>query len=397
MTSDVSATWSPSWRLRRHRVALPTGATAAYADLPPIAGGQGRDAPVLVLLHGLTNDADSWADTAATLRRELPGTRVVIPDLRGHGQSDVPSDGNWRHAPDVEFAMSQLAADVTSLLDTLGVGAATLAGHSMGSLVALEAALAAPDRVEHLVLVSTTGDARQTPFLHDWLRADVIEGRWRSALEARGVTWLPDAMGLTPLDADPDAVSWMQSFWNLYPFTPDRPTRELAERAARLPLATWLGATQGILDHNRLADLRSLRTPVCALWATQDSFFREGDQRALTGALSRAADTAGGTFVWKQYGRRPLAPDGMQTDDLGHNLTWDAPEQVAIDMAAYLRGGAPTGTWFRSDAPEDPRLVVGDPVQAAPMASSGAVARGRSATFSGGDVPPISRRGVLPG
>ena len=34
----------------------------------------------------------------------------------------------------------------------------------------------------------------------------------------------------------------------------------VAERAARLPLATWLGATQGILDHNRLADLRSLRT-----------------------------------------------------------------------------------------------------------------------------------------
>lgn len=379
MAEAGSVPWRPSWRLPRQLITLDTGVTLAYVDLPPHAPpdteterdrSDGAHPPTVVMLHGLTNDADSWADTVETFRAELPHARVLIPDLRGHGQSTLPADGGWRLDPVAAFAMSELAGDVSALLRALGVARATVIGHSMGSLVALHQGLADPELVARLVLVSTTGRARDTPFLSDWLRHDVIEDHWRKALADRGVPWLPDAMSLTPLDADPDAVNWMQTFWNLYPFAPDKPTRELAERAARLPLATWLGATQSILDTDLLADLDRLRAPVGALWATQDSFFRADDQQALIATLAGAAARRADAFVWKQYGRLPLAADGIQTDDLGHNLTWDAPHQLAIDLAACMRAGSPTPAWFRSGVPNEPRSVVVDP-QPAPIVTGG--------------------------
>lgn len=371
--------WTPTWRLTRRRTSLPTGVQLAYAELPPKAPETARattagsDAaaqhtPTIVLLHGLTNDADAWAEAAEVLQRLLPDIRIVIPDLRGHGESGLPDDGRWHDDPVASMTMPELAADVVALMDALSIKHATIAGHSMGSLVATEVALAHPHRVRGTVLVSTTGDAAGTPFLSDWLRVDVIERTWRAALEARGVQWPSQAMALTPLDVDPNAVAWMQQYWNVYPFTPGRSTLEFAERAARLPLATWLGATQGILDTDRLAALPSLRPPVCALWATQDSFFRTDDQQALIGAL-REAVGEGGSFVWKQYGHRPLAADGLQTDDLGHNLTWDAPAQVATDIAAFWRTGAPTDTWFQSGAPDEPHTIVEAPD--APVVSAG--------------------------
>lgn len=381
-TADAAARWAPTWRLHRQYLDLPTGVRLAYADLPPGAVGAAgpepaeadgtadRDGPTIVLLHGLTNDADSWADTAAELQALAPAVRLVIPDLRGHGASGLPADGSWRTDPVAALSMAEFAADVVALLDVLDIDAAMLVGHSMGSLVATTCALAHPDRVTNLVLASTTADARATPFLSDWLWVDVIENTWRRVLESRGVRWPEQAMALRPIDVDPDAVTWMQTYWNLYPFTPGRSTRELAQRSAHLPLATWVGATRAVLDADNREFLRTITTEVCALWATQDSFFRTADQQVMIDALHAAAQQSDTGFVWKQYGRRPLAADGLQTDDLGHNLTWDAPGQVAIDIAAIWRTGEPTGTWFHSDAPSRPHEIVAVPD--APVVRSGA-------------------------
>lgn len=357
--------WLPSWQLPRGLVMLDTGVDLAYADLPPVNShrpGRALTAahPTLVLLHGYTNDADSWAATAATLRELLPGCRLVIPDLRGHGASALPRDGAWRSDPAGAFSMGEMASDIVALMDRLNLGPALVVGHSMGSLIAQAMAFTRPDLLSALILVSSTGDARGAPFLSDWLRDAVIAGQWRSSPAARRLIWPEQAMGASPLDLDPDAPAWMQQFWNNYPLTPGRSTREMAERAARLPLATWTGALDGILRHDGLAELERLTVPTFVMWATQDSFFRQVMQEPLIAALATSS-RRGGHFVWKQYGRRPLPEDGIQVDDLGHNLSWDAPTEVARDIAAFAVTGAPTTTWFRSDAPSDPYRIIAEP------------------------------------
>lgn len=94
--------------------------------------GQGQ--PV-VLLHGLGMKAAIWAPQREALARDYD---VVAPDMLGHGGSSLPPE---------EARLSDYSDQLLALLDGLGLGAAHLVGHSMGALIALDFALAHPQRV----------------------------------------------------------------------------------------------------------------------------------------------------------------------------------------------------------------------------------------------------------
>jgi pimeloyl-ACP methyl ester carboxylesterase len=107
-------------------------------------------APPLVALHGLGEDGSDWDETA----RRLSGRyQVYAPDLRGHGGSD--------RCPDYSFEL--MRDDVLGLLDTLGLDAVTLVGHSMGALVAYLLAGDRPERVSRLVLEEPPPPVRADP------------------------------------------------------------------------------------------------------------------------------------------------------------------------------------------------------------------------------------------
>ncbi|WP_241758372.1 alpha/beta fold hydrolase [Myxococcus landrumensis] len=104
------------------------------------------EGPALVLLHGFTGAGADWAHVFDL--DALGGQyRLVIPDLRGHGGSDNPSEG---------FSMRQCAADVLALLDSLEVQTCRAIGMSLGGNTLLHAATRAPGRIERMVLVSST-------------------------------------------------------------------------------------------------------------------------------------------------------------------------------------------------------------------------------------------------
>jgi len=108
-------------------------------------GGKAPDPsrPTLVLLHGALNDHSVWSVLLAPLAQQ--GVDVLAPDLPGHGRSAGPA------LDSVEAMADWLPA----LLDAAGVETALLAGHSMGSLVALETASRTPQRVRGLALLAT--------------------------------------------------------------------------------------------------------------------------------------------------------------------------------------------------------------------------------------------------
>ena len=97
----------------------------------------------VVFVHGALNDHSVWTLLARWYAHH--GYRVLAVDQPGHGRSDGPP------LPSVEALADWLLA----LLDAAGVKSAHLVGHSMGSLIALEAAARAPGRADGLVMVGT--------------------------------------------------------------------------------------------------------------------------------------------------------------------------------------------------------------------------------------------------
>ncbi|MDI3340690.1 MAG: 2-succinyl-6-hydroxy-2,4-cyclohexadiene-1-carboxylate synthase [Sphaerobacter sp.] len=103
---------------------------------------RGGDGPPLLLLHGFTGSAATWAPLLPALQRHVT---TVAPDLIGHGHSDAPADP-------ARYAMDRCVADLVALLDALAIERTAVLGYSMGGRVALHLALAAPERVTALVL-----------------------------------------------------------------------------------------------------------------------------------------------------------------------------------------------------------------------------------------------------
>ncbi len=101
--------------------------------------------PSLILVHGAANDRDAWRDVMPALAAE-GRLNIFAPDLPGHGMSEG--------AP--LASIEQLADWLLALIDALGLKQAALAGHSMGSLAALEAAARGSSRVSHLALLGTS-------------------------------------------------------------------------------------------------------------------------------------------------------------------------------------------------------------------------------------------------
>ncbi len=107
-----------------------------------------RNAPVLVLLHGLGSSLHTWEPWARALERDY---RVVRFDFPGHGLSGAVPEADYRDARTHQL--------LGALLDSLGITRATLIGNSMGGRIAWSYTAAHPERVERLVLISPDGFA----------------------------------------------------------------------------------------------------------------------------------------------------------------------------------------------------------------------------------------------
>lgn len=137
------------------------------------------DAPVVVLHDGLGTSLDMWDAQAAPLAARF---RVVRYDLRGHGGSP---------APDGPYTLTALAADVTALLDRLGVARAHHVGLSLGGMIAMQLAVTTPARVDRMVLCCTAAHLPPPRRWHDRAAtvrangvgavADAVVDRWLTA------------------------------------------------------------------------------------------------------------------------------------------------------------------------------------------------------------------------
>jgi pimeloyl-ACP methyl ester carboxylesterase len=116
-------------------------ATGGFSDSDQFKPGQ----PTVVFIHGAANDNTVWSSLLRQLtgKPELKGVNLLAPDLPGHGETFSVA----------KTRIEDYADWLINLLDNGAIPSATLVGHSMGSLIALDCARRYPSRVDKLMLI----------------------------------------------------------------------------------------------------------------------------------------------------------------------------------------------------------------------------------------------------
>jgi pimeloyl-ACP methyl ester carboxylesterase len=189
------------------------GARIAFTD-------EGTGPPV-VLGHSFLCSGEMWAPQLPALTARY---RVVNVDYRGHGGSSRPPRA---------FGLYDLVDDVLAVLDELSIERAAWVGLSIGGMVALRAALAAPERVAGLVLLDTSAGA-EPPFKRVKHRALALGARLLGMNPFLPAV-LPLFFGRTTLETRPELVAeWSERFCAMDPASISRTLTALNRRDSLL-------------------------------------------------------------------------------------------------------------------------------------------------------------------
>src|SRR3954447_11680581 len=110
---------------------------------------QAGSGPAVVLIHGITSTADTWAPAMRGLSRDHT---VIAPDLLGHGASAKPRG---------DYSLGAFASGIRDMLAALGHDRVTVVGHSLGGGIAMQFAYQFPERTERMGRRSPRGGGRR--------------------------------------------------------------------------------------------------------------------------------------------------------------------------------------------------------------------------------------------
>ena len=255
------------------------GATIAYWVSGP------ERAPVVLLLHGATLDHRAWD---AQVDELTPQYRVVVPDLRGHGESTLES----------AFRFDDAVDDVAALLDAVDTGApVALGGLSLGGNIAQEIVHRDPQRVDALVVADSTCNTASrhplaAPLTIAALSAMALSGRERFMQHAAAVTSPHDDVRRYVLDVNEDRTTLeiLQILTSLL----DQGLRP--EPDYRLPIPTLLvhGADDRVGDIVMGSQEWAVRDPMVELVVIPDAGHasNQDNPAAFTAALTAFLDRA---------------------------------------------------------------------------------------------------------
>lgn len=271
------------------------GAILNYVD-------EGNGATV-VFLHPTPLDHDYWRPVVA----EIPGLRAIVPDLRGHGASELGENlptGSFARVPDAPvLTMGRLASDVFALLDRLYIDHAVVVGCSIGGYVLLEMWRRNPQRMQGLGFICSKPQADGEAALKK--REENIR-----RVRAEGVDGFFDGLTQTLLSGSARR----------------RKPALAAEARARMTLsAEAVVAVQAGLAvrPDSLPTVRTIDVPVLSIAGGEDVSVSPAEMEAFQAA--------------------PGGCSAHVLEEAGHFAAYEQPEMVAACLIEWIKGKLPRG------------------------------------------------------
>lgn len=316
---------------QKKSIDLRTGICMSYIDT-----GNSNGIPIL-LLHGYTDTSRSFQLVIEDLLRINKNMRLIVPDLRGHGQSSMPAAGQCKDAPERCFSQDKFAEDVLDLLDQLRIENVHVVGHSMGSIIAQTLALNHKERVTSMTLIGTFVSGNSCASIRDFLLGELVETDWRCVMEERfNAEWPGDAYSFLPLNMGDRVVNYLKDNWVVEAGAAREFLDAILPETLRIPLGTWIGTIRGLNEVDNRQELKKLTTPTLILWGMDDNITDPKDQERVRAAFLAATKSSGTEVIYKVYSRQTLPGNSDGEITPGHNLHWAAHQSVAEDINKFV-------------------------------------------------------------
>jgi haloacetate dehalogenase len=263
------------------------------ASINGVVGGSG---PPILLMHGAPQSHISWRLVAPKLAAQYT---VVVPDLRGYGDSSAPADGE-NHA---NYSKRAMALDQVEVMKHFGFDRFPVIGHDRGGRVGHRMALDHPDKVTRLAVL----DIVPTYYLYTHVTIEFVQAYFHWFNYLRPAPGPENDLKAQNEAALARATSDVQKE---YLRTAGRP-----ENIHAMCEDYRAGASID-LQHDK-ADLdKKVACPLVALWGER-------------GAMGRLYDVLA---IWRERAAK-VTGKGLPA---GHNLQEDAPEQVLAEIKALI-------------------------------------------------------------
>lgn len=259
---------------------------------------QGKGTPV-ILLHGFPDTARLWRSQIGVLT--AAGYRTIAPDLRGRGLSDRPARVS-------DYALPTIVGDVTGIMDALEIERAHVIGHDWGAAAAWFLASLAPQRVDHLVVISVGFPGGTRPDLEAlqkaWYRLLVLfEGTAEELLQKDDWYLMREL-----LQGQGDVEQYIADLSE-----PGALTAGLNWYRANLPVQRLLGPAP---------QLPSVRAPTLGIFGPRDPYLTERQ-------MVRSNEHVVGPWRYERF------------EGLGHWVPLEAPDRLNTLLLEFLPRGTP--------------------------------------------------------
>ncbi|MGJ7485476.1 alpha/beta fold hydrolase [Variovorax sp. LT2P21] len=256
-------------------------------------GGSG---PAVVLLHGYAETGHMWNPLMPLLAKTHT---VIVPDLRGAGDSAKPETG---------YEKKNMAVDIHELVKSLGIAKASIVGHDIGLMVAYAYAAQFPAETERVVLMDAF-----LPGIGPWQNVWLLRDLWH--FHFHGTTPLALVKGRER--------TYFEHFWNDFAADPKHSVPE-ADRRLYAKAYAQPGGMRAGFEYFK------------AFERDAADFAELGKTPLPMPMLVLSGEKAGGSFLIDQGKLVATNVEGVIVKGSGHWLMEEAPEQVIPALVKFL-------------------------------------------------------------